>query len=363
MDFKDYENYWFVPQQGESAGELFELKESLIFQKNSLVLIPYQNPQLAKPAPKFYAVIKKTEVNDTKLSEVVALSKPLTLKAQTSKKSYIENVKKLKQEIQLGNIYEINYCVRFYAEDVDIDPLCVFLKLNTIAKAPYASLLKTGNDYIISASPELFLKKKGNTIFTKPIKGTIKRGKSQKEDEMLKEELLTNIKERTENVMAVDVARNDLSRFAKKGSVKVNKLYNIETFETVHQMVSTVSCEIKEELLNHSPEKLFETLIDATFPMASMTGAPKIRAMQLIDTFENFQRQVYSGAIGLIDENGDFILSVIIRSIFYNQRTKLLSFAVGGAITYLSEPEKEYEECLLKAGAMLKALNAIIATK
>jgi para-aminobenzoate synthetase component 1 len=146
------------------------------------------------------------------------------------------------------------------------------------------------------------------------------------------------------------------------GLIVGSVLYTYKFMVELIHLCMTIG-EIKEELLIHSPEKLFETLIDATFPMASMTGAPKIRAMQLIDTFENFQRQVYSGAIGLIDENGDFILSVIIRSIFYNQRTKLLSFAVGGAITYLSEPEKEYEECLLKAGAMLKALNAIIAPK
>ena len=153
--------------------------------------------------------------------------------------------------------------------------------------------------------------------------------------------------------MAVDVARNDLSQVAKKGTVKVNKLYNIETFETVHQMVSTVSCELKE---NTS----FEKIMDATFPMASMTGAPKLRAMQLIDEFEDFDRNFYSGAMGVIDENEDFTLAVNIRCIFYNQKTKRLSIAVGSAITHLCEPEKEYDECLLKANALLKALNARI---
>ena len=153
--------------------------------------------------------------------------------------------------------------------------------------------------------------------------------------------------------MAVDVARNDLSHLATKGSVRVNKLYNIESFETVHQMVSTVSCELKDNLS-------FEDIVTATFPMASMTGAPKLRAMDLIDAFEDFERKAYSGSMGLVDANGDFSLWVIIRSIFYDQKKLKLSLSVGGAITYLSEAEKEYDECLLKAKAMLSALEAVI---
>ena len=277
--------------------------------------------------------------------------KAILLHSKTSKEKYIQNLIALKQHIQQGNIYEINYCIEFFAEDVEMDPLSVFLKLNELSKAPYACLVKLNDDFIISASPELFLKKEGNLLSTKPIKGTAKRGQTKEEDEILKNNLYHNLKERTENVMAVDVARNDLSQLAKKGTVHVNKLYNIETFETVHQMVSTVSCELKE---NTS----FEKIIEATFPMASMTGAPKLRAMQLIDEFEDFERKNYSGAMGIVDEKEDFTLAVNIRSIFYNQKTKRLSIAVGSAITYLCEPEKEYDECLLKAKALLKALNA-----
>jgi para-aminobenzoate synthetase component 1 len=270
-----------------------------------------------------------------------------------SKSDYIKTVRLLKNEIQQGNIYEINYCIEFYADNVDIDPLSVFVKLDKLTRAPYSKLVKIDNDHIISASPELFLKKLGTTLYTKPIKGTVKRGKDKGEDEKLKSDLQKNIKERTENVMAVDVARNDLSRIAKRGTVKVNKLYNIETFETVHQMVSTVSCEIKN---NTS----FDEIIQATFPMASMTGAPKVKATELIDATECFKRNFYSGAMGFIEENGDLELSVNIRSIFYNSQTKHLSIAVGSAITHLCDPEQEYDECLLKAGALLKALNATI---
>lgn len=352
MSSFEFENFLFVPfSANETKGSLYDLSPSEEFAENSFVLLPYQNPQVKKPSTFFYKIKNKTT---TDLSPGPGESKPLILKSLISKSEYIQNVKLLKEEIQNGNIYEINYCIQFYAENTEIDPVAVFQKLHTAAKAPYSMLFKGGDDFIISASPELFLKKEGDHLSTKPIKGTTRRGKNKEEDKQLKSDLQANLKERTENVMAVDVARNDLSMFAKKGSVNVNKLYNIETFETVHQMVSTVSCDIKE---NAS----FEKIINSTFPMASMTGAPKLRAMSLIDKFENFERASYSGAMGLIDEKEDYTLSVIIRSIFYNQKTKKLSISVGGAITYLSEPEKEYEECLLKANALLKALKATLS--
>ncbi|MBP7807722.1 MAG: aminodeoxychorismate synthase component I [Bacteroidia bacterium] len=275
---------------------------------------------------------------------------PITLVAKTSKEEYIKNVTKLKEHIQNGDIYEINYCITFEAKNTKINPLEIYSKLNALSKAPYSALVKLDDKYIISASPELFLSKRGNKIITKPIKGTIKRGITPAEDEKLKSELFNNIKERTENVMIVDVARNDLSRIAKKGTVKVEKLYDIETYEQVHQMVSTVSCELKENIS-------FDDIIKATFPMASMTGAPKIRAMELIDDFETNSRGPYSGCIGYIKENGDFDLSVLIRSIFYNESENYLSFSVGSAITAMCDPEKEYEECLLKAAALKKVLE------
>lgn len=334
----------------DSSFELYQLIESNEFKADSFVLLPYQNPQTQKPQPVFYKIGQKTEIEiDQKFKE----QDQFFLKARTSKERYIQNLIALKEHIQQGNIYEINYCIEFFADDVEINPVNVFLKLNELSKAPYSALVKLNDEYIISASPELFLKKEGNTLYTKPIKGTAKRGKTKEEDEALKNVLYNNLKERTENVMAVDVARNDLSIIAKKGSVHVNKLYNIESFETVHQMVSTVSCELKENTT-------FEKIIEATFPMASMTGAPKLKAMQLIDEFEDFERNNYSGTMGLTDDNEDFTLAVNIRSIFYNQKTKRLSIAVGSAITYLCEPEKEYDECLLKASALLKALGAKI---
>jgi para-aminobenzoate synthetase component I len=347
-------NFLFVPDKGSAiSGKLYELGEAGTYKNNSFVRIPYQNPQVKKPEPFFYDIKSVHEIKDYTHASLINTSPNIKLTAVTSKEHYLTKLLDLKNHIQQGNVYELNYCIKFLAEDVNIDPIDVFIKLFGITQAPYSALLKLGNEFIICGSPELFIKKEGAQLISKPIKGTIRRGKNDEEDANLKKTLYTSLKERTENVMAVDVARNDLSQVATRGSVKVNKLYNIETFETVHQMVSTVSCEIK-------PNTTFKTIIEATFPMASMTGAPKLRAMQLIDELEDFERKDYSGAMGIINGDGDFTLSVIIRSIFYNQQSKQLSIAVGGAITYLSEPEKEYEECLLKAGAMLRALNAEI---
>lgn len=346
------ENFLFIPQAGAaSLGTFYELGEATAYGPDSFAVIPYSNPAVKKPEAVFYKI--KNKITDTDLSAFANpdAPQPLLLRPACSRSQYLEHVGRLKQHIQRGDIYEINYCIRFQAQDAGIDPISVFLRLNQLAQAPYTALVKLGQEFIISASPELFLKKDGHTISTKPIKGTIRRGQTPQEDEALKTALHRNIKERTENVMAVDVARNDLSRFARRGSVSVNKLYNIETFATVHQMVSTVSCEMKEGTT-------FEQMLEAAFPMASMTGAPKIRAMELIDAHEGFRRHYYSGAMGLVDADGDFTLAVVIRSIFYNQQTRHVSLSVGSAITWLSVPEQEYEECLLKANALIKALGA-----
>lgn len=276
----------------------------------------------------------------------------IEIKPTITKEEYLAKVAALKQHIQQGDIYEINYCITFEAKDAEIDPIHVFNKLNAISKASYAALVKLDKQWIISSSPELFLSKHNNKLFTKPIKGTAKRGKTFEEDEQLKQLLQNSLKEQTENVMIVDVARNDLSRIATKGSVKVDKLFDIETYEQVHQMVSTVSCELKQDIT-------FNDIIHATFPMASMTGAPKIKAMELIDTYELYNRGAYSGAVGYINSNGDFDLNVLIRSIFYDEEKKYLSFSVGSAITAMCNPEEEYEECLLKAKAMMQVLNEL----
>ena len=354
MRFPDFLNYLFIPgSESGRPGTLYELEESAGFAPNSFVLVPYSNPQVKKPEPRFFKI--KNKVDYTPTTSLTKNDPAFQIRTKTTREDYLNKVRQLKEHIQQGNIYEINFCIQFFAENASIEPLLVFQKLHAISKAPYAQLLRIGSEYIISSSPELFLRKEGKHLASKPIKGTTRRGANPEEDARLKDELYHSIKERTENVMAVDVARNDLSMLATKGSVEVNKLYNIESFETVHQMVSTVHCDIKENVE-------FDEILNATFPMASMTGAPKKRAMQLIDEFEGFERGPYSGAMGLIDKNGDFELSVIIRSIFYNEEKHSLSLSVGSAITYLSNPEEEYKECLLKAKALFSALEASDST-
>ena len=277
---------------------------------------------------------------------------PYVLNPRTNRETYLENVRKLKDEIQHGNIYEVNYCQEFYAENVEIhNPLNAYFKLNSITRAPYSTFFSIDEFTIFSGSPERFLRRENNKLISSPIKGTHKRGNSPEEDEQFKSDLLNDQKERSENVMIVDLVRNDLSKIATKGSVTVDELFGIYTFETVHQMISTVSCELKENT------SLTE-ILKATFPMGSMTGAPKVSAMELIEKHEDFQRGIYSGSIGFIAPNGDFDFNVIIRTLIYNAKKKYLSCPVGGAITINSSPEKEYEECLVKVQGILDQMHA-----
>lgn len=278
---------------------------------------------------------------------------PIRLRSSLNKAQYIDKIRALKQHIQLGDIYEINFCMDFFAEEVEIDPLETYHSLNAISEAPFSALLKLNDTYIICSSPERFLKKEGSRLYTQPIKGTARRSADAQEDLALKTALAQSLKEKTENVMIVDVARNDLSKVAAKGSVQVDELFGIYTYKQVHQMVSTVSCELR-------PGTAFEDILEATFPMPSMTGAPKQRATELIQRFEPAARGFYSGCIGYMDERGDFDLNVVIRSIVYDAAARKLSFHVGSAITAMCDPEAEYDECMVKAGAMLRALNAVI---
>lgn len=344
--------YLYVPSAGAAGtGTCYSLEPSASLPKKGLIIVPYAHPRKEKILPQYYVLQNERQViaDSEKETEVPAV----LFKPTLSREEYIKKVQQLKKHIARGNIYEINFCMEFRAEKLVIDPVQVFRNLFNISKAPYNFLVRLQDEYILCASPELFLKKEGRQLITKPIKGTARRGKDKLEDEQLKEQLANSLKERTENVMAVDVARNDLSMLAARGSVSVNKLYNIETFETVHQMVSTVRCELRDD-----PD--FEVILGATFPMASMTGAPKTSAMNLIADSENFRRSFYSGALGLCND-GDFELAVVIRSLFYNAQRQVLKFAVGGAITHLCDPEKEYEECLLKAQSMLRAVNGTLS--
>ena len=254
------------------------------------------------------------------------------------------------QHIHRGDIYEANFCQEFYAMDTHIDPLNTFLHLNAISSPPFATFLKFENLYGLSASPERYIKKNGKVVVSQPIKGTAKRDENSSIDLQIAEELKNDPKERSENIMITDLVRNDLSKFATKGSVNVEELCGLYSFKQVHQLVTTIRCEVDAGI---APVDI----IRDTFPMGSMTGAPKVSAMKIIEKLEDTKRGLYSGTVGYFTPEGDFDFNVIIRSILYNASKKYVSFSVGGAITAKSVPEKEYEECLLKAKAMREALE------
>ncbi len=280
----------------------------------------------------------------------IQVSDDIRIKLRTFKDDYFKRVAELLAHIHRGDIYEANFCQEFYAENTEIDALKTYRKLNAISKAPFATFLKMKDRFLLSASPERYLRKKDNRIVSQPIKGTAKRSPDPDEDAVLRSALKKDAKERAENVMIVDLVRNDLSKSALKGSVRVEELCEIYSFEQVHQMISTVTAEVSED-------KNPVDIIRETFPMGSMTGAPKISAMQIIEELEAFKRGLYSGAVGYFTPEGDFDFNVVIRSILYNATEKYVSYAVGSAITAMSSPEKEYEECLLKAKAMREVLG------
>ena len=289
------------------------------------------------------------EIIESHSESFVTLS-GVEVQQRISKELYVQKVNKMLEHIHAGDMYEANFCMEFFAENAVINPLEKFQKLNEISKAPFSVFFKNNKHFLLSASPERYLKKTGDTIISQPIKGTSKRFSDINEDEKSKRNLETDAKERAENIMITDLVRNDLSHTAQKGSVEVVELCKIYSFLQVHQMISTVTSKLDAL---YSPVDVLKT----TFPMGSMTGAPKISVMKIIENMEETKRGLYSGAVGYFTPDGDFDFNVVIRSILYNQENKYVSFSVGSAITAQSVPEKEYEECLLKAKAMSEVLS------
>ncbi len=277
--------------------------------------------------------------------------KPVIFKSRFTKEEYIETVKKLQAHILQGDCYEINFCQEFYADNNTIDALRVYPNLSKLSPNPFAAFYKYEDKYLMCASPERYLKKIARTIISQPIKGTARRiTDNLKEDEQEKISLSSSEKERSENIMIVDMVRNDLSKICSEGSVFVKELLAIYSFPQVHQMISTVSGNLRENIT-------FSEIFKSTFPMGSMTGAPKKRVMELIEKYEKTKRDLFSGTVGYINPEGDFDFNVIIRSILYNSTNKYVSIQAGSAITFKSDAENEYEECLLKIDAMKKSFE------
>lgn len=270
-----------------------------------------------------------------------------------SKQDYLETFDSLKQHIQRGDIYEINLCQEFFVENAQLAPVEAYWRLNDTSPTPFSTFFKLDDKYILSASPERFLAKRGQTLISQPIKGTAPRGKDPDEDVLIKQQLLNNPKEIAENVMIVDLVRNDMTRSAKAGTVAAERRLEVHSFKQVHQLISTITCQINPDISDLDA-------IKQVFPAGSMTGAPKISAMQLCDRYEKSKRGIYAGAVGYFAPHGDFDFNVIIRTLLYNETTKYLSFHTGGAITIDADGEQEYQECLIKARGILAALDAEI---
>jgi para-aminobenzoate synthetase component 1 len=269
-----------------------------------------------------------------------------------TKEIYLKTIEQLKKHILRGDCYEINFCQEFYATNVTINPLETYQKLAEISPNPFSCFYKLEDKFLLCASPERYIKKQGTQIISQPIKGTFKRNVHNPEIDIANKNALQNSsKDKAENVMVVDLVRNDFSKICTEASVKVDELFAVYTFPQVYQMISTISGTV-------APHTNFANVLAATFPMGSMTGAPKQKVMELTEQYEQTKRGIYSGCVGYIAPNKDFDFNVVIRSIMYNAQNQYLSYQVGGGITYNSHAESEYEECLLKAEAMRRVLNS-----
>jgi para-aminobenzoate synthetase component I len=274
---------------------------------------------------------------------------PVQFQPRLSKATYINIVEKLRTHIRRGDCYEVNFCQEFYA-DAKVNFVSLYRRLTALSPNPYSAFYRVNNSWLACASPERYLQKNGCTILSQPIKGTSARSNDPEIDRRNKYHLQHSEKEQAENVMIVDLVRNDLSKICEEGTVEVNELMRIYSFPHVHQMTSTISGKLRNDIG-------FGDTIKATFPMGSMTGAPKKKVMQLVETYEQTKRGIFSGTVGYITPNGDFDFNVVIRSLMYNAKSHYLSYQVGSAITYNCDPELEYEECLLKAAAILEVFS------
>ena len=335
LDSKNYDGLHFPDLYFFQPKKIFLLKE------NSLE-IQYLNMCEDEIDFDFEEILNQSKIKIPKSN--------IAIEQRISKENYIKKVEKTLEHIHRGDIYEANFCMEFYANNALIEPSEIYQKLNRISDSPFAVYFKKNQQYLLSASPERYLKKENEKVISQPIKGTAKRDTDSNIDEQNKTALFNNPKERSENIMIVDLVRNDLSQTATKGSVEVEELCEIYSFKQVHQMISTVVSSVSHTT---SPIEILRT----TFPMGSMTGAPKISAMKIMEELEETKRGLYSGAVGYFTPSGNFDFNVVIRSILYNSENQYLSFSVGSAITAEAIPENEYEECLLKAKAMFEVLN------
>ncbi len=339
----DYKNY-LEPRVSSQHPAVVGFPDFFFFQPLVVCYIPSGQRQMvietltADPVELFNEIMNTSAEIDNNIPAVNFVKR-------TDKQVYIDTVNKLRHHIKEGDCYEINYCNEGYATGVNIEPVPVFYALNHLSRAPFAAYYRNGHRYMVCASPERYIRKEGNTVLSQPIKGTARRGEDAETDAVIKNDLYHSIKDRAENVMITDLVRNDLARSCEVGSISVEELFGIYTFPQVHQMISTISGRL-------SNEQPFTDALKYSFPMGSMTGAPKIKVMELVDRYEDTRRELFSGTVGYITPGADFDFNVIIRSLFYDAEQQRLSYQSGGAITYDSNAESEWEEMRLKAWAL-----------
>lgn len=329
--------------------DLLEFPETQFFNPEHVLVFHEHKVEIESDQTDLIDSILAIEVSDAKNH----LSQP---KKSVGKEEYLDKVERLRKHIEEGDCYEVNYCQEFHGEINNFNPVGLYQSLNEISPNPFSCLQKFNDHYIVSASPERFMKQTGSTIVSQPIKGTRQRSKNANEDIRLKTDLRNDPKELAENMMIVDLVRNDLARTSQTGSVKVEEIFGIYSFPQVHQMISTITSEMRDGI---DPIDV----IEKAFPMGSMTGAPKVKVMELIEQYEQTKRGPFSGAAGYFNGKESFDFNVLIRSVFINNKTKSYSFQVGGAITYDSVPEKEYEECMVKAKAIFQLIEASSKTE
>ncbi|HUQ96421.1 MAG TPA: anthranilate synthase component I family protein [Chitinophagaceae bacterium] len=311
----------------------------VIYIVDSTLTIEAENPQVVY-----------NEIGAWGFEKVAAAAPHIPLQQRFTKQAYIQCVQQLQQHILRGDCYEINFCQEFFAHQASLDPVQVFQNLMALSPNPFSALYKINNTYLICASPERFLVKKGQKVTAQPIKGTAKRSPGVAEDATLQNALRSSAKDQAENVMIVDLMRNDLSKVCEPGTVQVDELFGLYSFPQVHQLISTISGTLRKETS-------FTEIMEALFPMGSMTGAPKQRVQELIEQYEPTARGIFSGSVGFISPDGNFDFNVVIRSIMYNEAAQYLSYQVGSGITFYSDAAQEWEECLLKASAIKKVLT------
>jgi para-aminobenzoate synthetase component I len=291
------------------------------------------------------------EIQSCSASNKKNVHQPAVIQNRISKEHYIRVIESLRQHILRGDCYEINFCQEFFAEHAALNPPDLYKALNRISPSPFSAFYTVDEKFLLCASPERYLKRTGDLILSQPMKGTSARDlQNTLRDEALKTDLAASQKDRSENVMIVDLVRNDLSKICETDSVRVAELFGIYSFAQVHQMISTIVGKPLSGL--HWSE-----MIAGTFPMGSMTGAPKKRVLDLIEQYEKTKRGLFSGALGYVKPDQDFDFNVVIRSLLYNRQTGYLAYFAGSGITVNSDPEKEYEECLLKVAAFEKIIK------